>query len=358
MRAKTLPELISLFKHENHLDETQHHFFVNIFGRELDRFATEIAHASVSQTFFVTGQSGNGKTSMLRNLQAEYPELLGEQFHFLYLEGRDLLDLKEGFDIKYVMLRIAHSLMPNQALTKASVDIATLNETIEQYENEVLGGEKRLVLVIDDFEKIVVADVNQEDDVMYRFLFRDIPSLSHLQCVKLITFPFHFRNQAMIEDASFRDFIVPIDSSGFIDNDRLQEVILKRLDNVSLIEDIPSLLKSSGANMRQLIQMVHDAGIASDASKGTKIDRDDIKSVKAKFRKDFKPLVERNMAFFRYVKEHHSIDFENGEHQRLLSMALRSRTVFAYLFEEDYYYAVNPVVLGVLEGRRGKLRFF
>jgi len=357
VKAKTLPELISLFKPEHHLDHTEHHFFVNIFGKELDMFANEIAHATTSQTFFVTGQSGNGKTSMLRNLQFEYPTLLGEKFHFLYLEGRDLLNIANGFDIKDVMLQIALSLIPNQYLTKETVDIAKLNQTIVQYEREVLGGEKKLVLVIDDFEKIVVADLNQEDYGMYRFLFRDIPSLGQLQCIKLITFPFHFKNQAMIEDASFRDFIVHIDSSGFIDSGRLRDVISKRLDDISLIDDIPFLLSSSGANMRQLIQIVHDAGIVSCTAKGTKIDKDDVKVVVAKLRKVFAPLVESNIEFYRHIKKHHNIDYENPTHQRLLSLALRSRTVFAYLYEERYYYAVNPVVLGILE-ERGKPRFF
>jgi len=357
MRAKTLPELISLFKPEHHLDHTEHHFFVNIFGNELNIFANEIAYSSENKTFFITGQSGNGKTSMLRNLQAQYPILLGEKFHFLYLEGRDLLNLKEGFDIRDVMLRIAHSLIPNHTLTKVSIDVESLNQIIEHYEREVLAGEKRLVLVIDDFEKIVVADVTQKDDVMYQFLFRDIPSLSHLQCIKLITFPFHFRNQAMIEDASFRDFIVHIDSNGFINSHKLQEVILKRLDTPSLIDDMPFLLSSSGANMRQLIQMVHDAGIISNASKGTKIDKDDIKNVVAKLRKEFSTLVESNIEFYHHINKHNSIDFENATHSKLLNLALRSRTVFAYLYEERYYYAVNPVVLGILEGR-GKPRFF
>ena len=348
MKAKTLPQLISLFKHDQHLDHTQHHFFVNIFGQELDIFANEIANASSNKTFFVTGQSGNGKTTMLRNLQAHYPKLLGEGFYFLYLEGRDLLNLKEGFDIKDVMLRIAHTLMPNRNLTNESVDIAILNQIIKQYEREVLGDKKRLVLVIDDFEKIVITDVNQKDDVMYQFLFQDIPSLSGLESIKLITFPFHFRNQAIIEDASFRDFIVHIDSSGSIDSNRLKEVILKRLENKSLIDDIPLILSSSGANMRQLIELVHDAGTISKALGGKKIDRGDIKKVIAKLSRNFRSLVESNIEFYRYIKEHNSIDFENPTHQGLLNLALHSRTVFAYLYEDEYYYDVIPMVLWVL----------
>jgi len=82
---------------------------------------------------------------MLRNLQAQYPELLGDRFYFLYLEGRDLISLKEGFDIRDVMLRIAHTLMPSRVLSKKSVSITILNQIIEQYEEEVLGGKKRLV---------------------------------------------------------------------------------------------------------------------------------------------------------------------------------------------------------------------
>jgi hypothetical protein len=356
MRAKTLKDLLTLFNPQQHLDHTQHHFFVNIFGRELNRFANEIASASSNQTFFITGQSGNGKTSMLRNLQAHYPKLLGEGFYFLYLEGRDLFDL-ESLDIQDVMYAIAQKLMPKEPLTKESMDMVRLNEIVGRYEKEVLGGKKRLVLVIDDFEKIVIADANKTDDAMYRFLFRDIPSLRYLDAIKLITFPFHFKNSTMIEDGLFRDFIVHLDDFGRVDVNSIKEVILKRLEERDLVQDIEFLIGPSGANMRQLIQIIYQAGINSDTFGGTKIDRDDIKEAIVGLRKDFSAFVNSHLAFYRYIRQNHNIDPNNAEHQELLHLTLRNRTVFAYLFEGSYYYGVNPVVLELLDGR-GKPEFF
>ena len=354
MKAKTLTQLITLFNPQQHLDETQHHFFVNIFGKELDRFVTEIVHAPTNQIFFITGQSGNGKTSMLRNLQTEYPEEL-KSFHFFYLEGRDLLNL-EHLKIEDVIYKIATKLMPTEAIVRGSLSIDTLNEMIKRYEDEVLEGKKRLVLVIDDFEKLVIADLNKTDDVYYKFLFEGIPSLKYLNCIKLVTFPFHFKNSAIIEDARFKDFIIHLDTTGSIDVPSIQEVILKRLDDTTLISELPFLISFSGANMRQLIQIVHQAGLESKTAKGTKIDKSDMLGAIGRLRKEFRELIERDLEFYKYVHKYNEIDFKDEKHQALLTSALRNRTVFAYLFDSSYYYALNPVVVKLLEGR-GRARF-
>lgn len=354
MKAKTLSQLITLFNPQQHLDETQHHFFVNIFGKELDRFVTEIVHAPDNQTFFITGQSGNGKTSMLKNLQAEYPKEL-KSFHFFYLEGRDLLNL-DHLKMEDVIYKIATKLMPLETIIRESLTIDALNKIIKHYEDEVLEGKKRLVLVIDDFEKLVIADLNKTDDVYYKFLFEGIPSLKYLNCIKLVTFPFHFKNRAIIEDAVFKDFIVHLDATGSIDVPSIQEVILKRLDDTTLIAELTLLISSSGANMRQLIQIVHQAGLESETVKGTRIDKSDILGAIGRLRKEFSELIERDLQFYKYVHKHNSIDFQNEKHQSLLTSALRKRIVFAYLFDNSYYYALNPVVLKLLEGR-GKPRF-
>lgn len=355
MKAKTLTQLITFFNPQQHLDETQHHFFVNIFGKELDKFVTEIVHAPANQIFFITGQSGNGKTSMLRNLQTEYPKELNA-FHFLYLEGRDLLNL-EYLKIEDVMFKIATKLMPLETITRENLTIDSLNEIIKRYEDEVLEGKKRLVLVIDDFEKLVIADLNKTDDVYYQFLFEGIPSLKSLNCIKLVTFPFHFKNRAIIEDAVFKDFIVHLDATGSIDVQRIQEVILKRVDDTTLISELAFFISFSGANMRQLIQLVHQAGLESQTAKGTKIDKSDMLGAIGRLRKEFSELIERDLEFYKYVHEHKGIDFQDEKHQALLTSALRNRTVFAYLFDDSYYYALNPVILKLLKGR-GKPRFF
>ena len=174
MKAKNLSELIIVFDPTMHLDETQHQFFVNIFGKELDRLVTEIVHALNNQIFLITGQSGNGKTSMLRNLQKEYPNELKE-FHFIYLDGRDLLNI-EDLKIEDVMYKIAKKLMPSETVSK-NISMDTLNKIINSYEDKVLKGKKRVVLIIDDFEKIVITDLNKKDDAYYKFLFEGIPSL-------------------------------------------------------------------------------------------------------------------------------------------------------------------------------------
>ena len=109
--------------------------------------------------------------------------------------------------------------------------------------------------------------------------------------------------------------------------------------------------------MRQLIQIVHQAGLESKTAKGTKIDKSDMLGAIGRLRKEFRELIERDLEFYKYVHKHNEIDFKDEKHQALLTSALRNRTVFAYLFDSSYYYALNPVVVKLLEGR-GRARFF
>lgn len=354
MKAKTLSELINLFNPQQHLDETQHYFFVNIFGKELDMFVTEIVYAPTNQIFFITGQSGNGKTSMLRNLQSEYPKKL-ESFYFFYLEGRDLLNL-ENLKIEDVIFKIAIKLMPSETIAKENLTIDALNEIIKRYEDEILEGKKRFVLVIDDFEKLVIADLNKTDDAYYKFLFEGIPYLKYLNCIKLVTFPFYFKNHAILEDALFKDFIIHLDDTGSVNLKNIQDVIFKRLDDRTLISDLASIISSSGANMRQLIQIVNKAGIESQVNSGTKIDKNDIAQAISSLRRDFSEMIEKDLTFYKYIHQNKCIDSQNNKHQALLNISLRNRTVFAYLFNNRYYYALNPIVVELLNGR-GKPRF-
>ena len=77
--------------------------------------------------------------------------------------------------------------------------------------------------------------------------------------------------------------------------------------------------------------IVYQAGINSDTFGGTKIDRDDIKEAIIGLRKDFSAFVNSHLAFYRYIRQNHNIDPNNAEHQELLHLTLRNRTVFAYL---------------------------
>ena len=103
--------------------------------------------------------------------------------------------------------------------------------------------------------------------------------------------------------------------------------------------------------MRQLIQLVNKAGLEAQTAKGSRIDKDDIKKAISIEGRKFKELIEKDLEFYQYVHKHKNIDFQNEQHRIFLTSALRNRTVFAYLFEDSYYYALNPVVVKFLEGR-------
>lgn len=108
-KAKTIEDIFHNFAQEKYLDQETKEFYVNLYEKDLQRFVTALKDNQIpSKSFFIAGQSGNGKSSVLNLLTSEYP-VLEEKYIFKYIAGRQIF-LYEDIDIVDILLMIGYKL--------------------------------------------------------------------------------------------------------------------------------------------------------------------------------------------------------------------------------------------------------
>ena len=117
-RANTIEDIYHNFAQEKYLDRDSKAFYVNLYADDLKRFVTALRDNKIpTKSFFIAGQSGNGKSSVLNLLTTEYP-FLEDSYIFNYVAGRQIF-LYEDIDIVDILLMIGYKLTAtNDALQK------------------------------------------------------------------------------------------------------------------------------------------------------------------------------------------------------------------------------------------------
>lgn len=109
-KAVTIEDIYSVFDHATFLQKADVDFYVNLYEEHTQDFVnTLILNRVPSKTFFIAGQSGNGKSTMLNMLTTSYPEL-SEKYEFHYIAGRSVF-LYEDIDIIDVLLMVGSKLV-------------------------------------------------------------------------------------------------------------------------------------------------------------------------------------------------------------------------------------------------------
>jgi len=112
LKAETLKEIFRNFAQEKYLTKETKEFYVNLYNRDLRRFVTALRDNQIpSHSFFIAGQSGNGKSSVLNLLTTNYPQL-EDVYIFNYIAGREVF-LYEDIDIVDILLMIGYKLTQN-----------------------------------------------------------------------------------------------------------------------------------------------------------------------------------------------------------------------------------------------------
>lgn len=121
-KATTIEDIYHNFAQEKYLDKESKEFYVNLYKDDLQRFVTALRDNKVpSKSFFIAGQSGNGKSSVLNLLTTEYP-FLEDRYIFHYVAGRQIF-LYEDIDIVDILLMIGYKLTAtNEALQKSYLE--------------------------------------------------------------------------------------------------------------------------------------------------------------------------------------------------------------------------------------------
>jgi hypothetical protein len=274
-KATTLKEIYGNFAQERYLTPETKAFYVNLYERDLKRFVTALRDNEIpSKSFYIAGQRGNGKSSVLHLLTTEFP-ILEERYIFHYLAGREIF-IYEEIDIVDVLLMIGYQLTQNtpklkeRYLTelkklediksgalvleekqtqdesggfgvKAKLSVGTsffsflkaggdfdstykINEAIRQdarrffklNKNKLIDLINQLIL---DYKMeegsgrellIVVDDLEKKDEIDQLFT-KDLRLLDELNLVKIITMPIHLHYTQTFADKDIREFALKLE---------------------------------------------------------------------------------------------------------------------------------------------------
>jgi len=129
IKAKTLNDIYNNFEGNRPLSEDEYDFFVNIYDKKLKRFIGNIKRNKNKQNiFFIAGQRGNGKSTILNNLKHENKEFEAS-YEIRHIQAMEVFRY-DDIDIVDILLGIGFDLIDNNDLEKKEKE--TLEKTFKE----------------------------------------------------------------------------------------------------------------------------------------------------------------------------------------------------------------------------------
>lgn len=114
-KAKILDDIYNNFEGNRPLSENEYAFFINIYDNKLKRFIGNIKRNKNKQNiFFIAGQRGNGKSTILNNLKHENKEF-EESYEIRHIQAMEVFKY-DDIDIVDILLGIGFNLIDNNDL--------------------------------------------------------------------------------------------------------------------------------------------------------------------------------------------------------------------------------------------------
>ena len=219
--------------------------------------------------------------------------------------------------------------------------IDRINEIIRKYKRDILKEEKRLLLIIDDIEKIKDSD----------HIFTDeISTILQIECSKIITMPIHLKRSSTFAgyDAKEISFKLKTKNNEFIfqNIEKLEDIITARLENSDLIDkDAKELIaKKSGGNIRQLIKIVKESALKAHRNKSETIILADVKDALHDIKRDYSSASVEIKDFLDFIKENKNPKDYSDDSIKKLKIATNESLIFAY-YNGEIWYDLNPIIL-------------
>jgi hypothetical protein len=115
IKAKTLDDIYNNFEGNRPLSEDENEFFINIYDKKLKRFIGNIKRNKNKQNiFFIAGQRGNGKSTILNNLKHQNQEFK-ESYEIRHIQAMEVFRY-DDIDIVDILLGIGFDLIDNNNL--------------------------------------------------------------------------------------------------------------------------------------------------------------------------------------------------------------------------------------------------
>ena len=130
-KAKTLDDIYNSFEYNRPLSEKEYDFFENIYDKKLIRFINNIKRNKVYQNiFFIAGQRGNGKSTILNNLKNRNKDF-EESYQIRHIEAMKVFDIHD-VNIVDILLVIGFDIIDNNEL-----DAKKVKELKDKFEKEL-----------------------------------------------------------------------------------------------------------------------------------------------------------------------------------------------------------------------------
>ncbi len=225
--------------------------------------------------------------------------------------------------------------------------IKIINDIILSYKIKY---NKDLIVVVDDLEK--------REDINHLFISSEghhaqLPILNDLNMVKIITMPIHITRARYIKFGELKEFGLKLKKNDGTPNKKdrelLKEVILKRVKNPSLFgkDMIERVIDNSGANMNQLIYLIHKGAMEAMILETNRLDADEIDKASKGLQRELSPFVMNQRRFLNRINAN-NIAIDSDEDLRDLEKAISNNVVFAY-FNGNTWFELNPICLNSLE---------
>ena len=114
-KATTLNEIYKVFAPEIYPNKDDQDFYVDLYKNDLIRFVNELnENENTKQSFFIAGQSGNGKSTVLNLLDTNHPKLK-DKYEFKYMSGKEIFKY-EDINIIDLLLMIGGNLIKDNKI--------------------------------------------------------------------------------------------------------------------------------------------------------------------------------------------------------------------------------------------------
>ncbi len=291
-KATTIDEIYSVFAPEKFLKPEDEEFYVDLYSKDLRRFVGDLSRNELpTKSFFIAGQSGNGKTTILNLLSTKYPKI-DNKYEIIYMAGKEVFDY-ENIDIVDILLMMANKIVLTNpdlqnkyikkieelealkngdlqksistskdkseelkasaklslsakffSMIKASGDFSLsyrLNDTIREEARQIFKVQKKeLITIINDLvlecKKInnkellfIIDDLEKKDNTDKLFL-EDLRSLDDIEVTKIITMPIHLRRTQTFQDKDIREFALKLHGFDGKKNEEDRELLKEVID--------------------------------------------------------------------------------------------------------------------------------
>ena len=247
------------------------------------------------------------------------------------------MDFKDTFKVDNQNKKVIRELIK----LKKKDFIDKINEIIRKYKRDILKEDKRLLLIIDDIEKIKDSD----------HIFTDeISTILQIECSKIITMPIHLKRSSTFAgyDAKEISFKLKTRNNEFIPQniEKLVNIITARLENSDLIDnDAKELIaKRSGGNIRQLIKIVKESALKAHRNKSESIILADVKDALHDIKRDYSSASVEIKDFLDFIKENKNPKDYSDDSIKKLKIATNESLIFAY-YNGEIWYDLNPIIL-------------